>query len=103
LFYDCETVQEVRNLYKSLCLQYHPDKGGNAEIFKSICSTYQRALFHLDDESDEEPEVVLAVEPQPQPSPKQIVDTYLENKVKEMLALYKPVTPETAAHYIASV
>lgn len=35
------TYQELKKRYRKLAMQYHPDKGGDAEIFKAIVTEYE--------------------------------------------------------------
>jgi DnaJ-class molecular chaperone len=38
------TLDELKKQYRKLCLKYHPDKGGNTEIFQAINREYKEAL-----------------------------------------------------------
>ncbi len=43
------TKREVMLTYRKLALQYHPDRGGNAEIFKEVSEAYQTVKKVMDD------------------------------------------------------
>ena len=40
----CESVEEVKALYRTLARQYHPDLGGDLETMKEINRQYENAL-----------------------------------------------------------
>lgn len=42
-FMDCNTIEEVKALYKKLALQHHPDRGGNTAIMQMINTEYSYA------------------------------------------------------------
>ena len=43
-FKNCETLQEVKQLYRELCKVHHPDKGGELETMQHINSEYSKAI-----------------------------------------------------------
>ena len=48
-FKDCTTTQEVKNRYRTLCFQYHPDTGhGDEEEMKKINVQYHKVLESMD-------------------------------------------------------
>lgn len=38
------SLTELKKQYRKLCLLYHPDKGGNKEVFQEINLEYRQAL-----------------------------------------------------------
>ena len=59
-FVDCTSLEELKQLYKKLCLKNHPDLGGDVEVMKAINIQYEEALKRLSfaynaDESNKEP------------------------------------------------
>lgn len=42
------TLQELRNKYKELLKQYHPDNGGDAEIAKAVNAEYDYVRTHTE-------------------------------------------------------
>lgn len=46
-FSNCKTLDEVKQLYKTLAKQHHPDKGGDVEIMKQINSEYDFVTARL--------------------------------------------------------
>ena len=59
-FVDCISLEELKQLYKKLCLKNHPDLGGDVEVMKAINIQYEEALKKLSfaynaDESNKEP------------------------------------------------
>ena len=43
-FKDLSSMEAVKKQYRKLAMQYHPDRGGNEEIFKIINNEYEEAL-----------------------------------------------------------
>jgi len=43
-FQSCETLQQVKDLYRILAKENHPDKGGNLQIMQEINNQYTRAI-----------------------------------------------------------
>ncbi len=43
-FESCTTLQEVKELYRTLAKENHPDKGGNLQIMQDINNQYTRAI-----------------------------------------------------------
>jgi hypothetical protein len=43
-FKNCTTLQEVKELYRTLAKQFHPDKGGCLETMQQINSQYSKAI-----------------------------------------------------------
>lgn len=43
-FKDCQTIEDVKQEYKRLAKQLHPDCGGDAEEFKRMQADYQTAF-----------------------------------------------------------
>ncbi len=39
-FKDCKTIEEVKNLYKKLAKEHHPDKGGSLENMQALNTEY---------------------------------------------------------------
>ncbi len=46
-FATCQDVKEVKNLYRDLAKQYHPDLGGSTEIMQEINTEYAFAVAKL--------------------------------------------------------
>jgi len=42
------TLEELRNQYKRIALQVHPDKGGSNELFQLVTNCYKRLLKHYE-------------------------------------------------------
>jgi curved DNA-binding protein CbpA len=40
------TLEQLREQYKKMALQVHPDKGGSAELFEIVTSCYKKLLRH---------------------------------------------------------
>jgi len=58
-FKDCQTIDEVKAMYKQLAKKYHPDMGGDTQIMQAINSEYAYACAKIlkgDNLSDEEAE-----------------------------------------------
>lgn len=52
-FQDCRTKEEVRKLFFKLCIQLHPDKGGDHNVFVRMKREYDYAIEHFPNESSE--------------------------------------------------
>src|ERR1700733_2993731 len=46
-FKDCQTIDEVKTLYRSLAKQHHPDRGGLTETMQAINSEYSFACAKI--------------------------------------------------------
>jgi hypothetical protein len=46
-FQNCITIDEIKNLYRSLAKEHHPDRGGSKEIMQSINSEYAFACAKI--------------------------------------------------------
>lgn len=46
-FAECETIEDVKKLYKKLASKAHPDNGGSAEEFIEIGAQYEEAFNRL--------------------------------------------------------
>ena len=66
-FINCTSIEDVKQLYKKLAMQYHPDKGGDTLTMQQINAEYQQILkdksFAFDNEEQEKdfiiyPEVI---------------------------------------------
>jgi hypothetical protein len=40
------TIEELRQKYKQICLQVHPDKGGSEQLFEMVTYCYEKLLKH---------------------------------------------------------
>jgi hypothetical protein len=47
-FKDCETVEQVKSLYRVLAKANHPDLGGDTATMQAVNDQYKRALASLD-------------------------------------------------------
>ena len=43
-FKDLNSMEAVKKQYRKLAMKYHPDRGGNEEIFKAINNEYEEAM-----------------------------------------------------------
>lgn len=41
-FAGCNTKEQLKKRHRELCMKYHPDKGGDVEIFKKMQSEYEK-------------------------------------------------------------
>ena len=46
-FANCQTVEEVKQLYKGLALSWHPDRGGNTAAMQEVNAQYTKRLQEL--------------------------------------------------------
>lgn len=46
-FKNCDTIQEVKALYKKLAKENHPDRGGDTAIMQAINTEYAFACVHI--------------------------------------------------------
>lgn len=44
MFDDCSTPKEVKDRWRQLANEHHPDKGGDAEYFDKVKKEYDKAL-----------------------------------------------------------
>lgn len=44
-FENCNTLQEVKDLYRTLAKEHHPDKGGNLQTMQAINNQYSKAII----------------------------------------------------------
>lgn len=50
MFRKCKNAQEVRSLYKKLCLRLHPDQGGSTELMILLQQVYEESISKIEDE-----------------------------------------------------
>ena len=43
-FKDLNSMEAVKKQYRKLAMKYHPDRGGNEEVFKQINNEYEEAM-----------------------------------------------------------
>ncbi len=43
-FKDLSSMEAVKKQYRKLAMKYHPDRGGNEEVFKQINNEYEQAM-----------------------------------------------------------
>lgn len=48
----CNTIEELKKVYKKLILKHHPDKGGDAETFNKIQQEYEERLASFEKVSE---------------------------------------------------
>lgn len=78
-FANVNTVEQVKNLFRELAMQHHPDRGGDVEIMKEINRQYHEALKWCEGQQSD---------PQAKPySYKADVETELQEKLFELLKL----------------
>lgn len=46
-FTECTSLEELKQLYRKLCVKNHPDMGGDVEVMKDINVQYKEALKRL--------------------------------------------------------
>lgn len=51
-FADCRTKEDVRKLFFKLCLQLHPDKGGDHSVFVRMKNEYEKAIKFYPNEAE---------------------------------------------------
>lgn len=49
-FDNCNTIEECKELYKTLAKKMHPDMGGDADDFKAMFDEYSEAVADLQSE-----------------------------------------------------
>lgn len=57
-FKDCKTLNEVKALYRSLCKEHHPDRGGNLETMQAVNVEYAKAVAIIARGEDLSPEEI---------------------------------------------
>ena len=45
-FSNCQTLEELKKLYKQLVFKHHPDRGGNEELMKQINVEYDKIFLN---------------------------------------------------------
>lgn len=50
-FKNCKTLEDLKREYRKLALKHHPDRGGDAEIMKTINLEYEKMFKILQSES----------------------------------------------------
>lgn len=58
-FKNCQTIEEVKKLYKELALKHHPDReGGNTQIMQEINAEYESVIknpfFKYEEQTEEQ-------------------------------------------------
>ena len=48
-FNNCTTAEELKSKYRELCKQFHPDNGGDAELFKQMKKEFEQLWETLQD------------------------------------------------------
>jgi len=43
-FRNCKTIEDLKSLFKKLSKIYHPDLGGDTELFKQLLNAYEQAI-----------------------------------------------------------
>jgi len=43
-FRDCRTLEEIKNAYRKLVREHHPDLGGDEEVMKALNFAYEQAI-----------------------------------------------------------
>ena len=56
MFRHCKTVAEVKQLYRQLAKQHHPDIGGDTATMQMVNAAYEKALKHLDGQTTQDAE-----------------------------------------------
>lgn len=63
IFQNCQSIEEVKKMYKTLAMENHPDKGGNTEKMQEINADYQAILknpvFKFEEFTQEEKETII--------------------------------------------
>ena len=53
------TIDELRSSFKQLAIKYHPDKGGDENIFNLIVDGFKTILHHLKTSKEQKEHYVL--------------------------------------------
>ena len=46
------TLEELKSQYRRLCMKYHPDKGGDKEIFNQVNLEYREILENIKQQAE---------------------------------------------------
>lgn len=55
-FEHCETLEDLKHVYKTLVFKHHPDRGGDLETMKAVNVEYEKAFKRLKDAHNKQPE-----------------------------------------------
>lgn len=64
-FSSCNTMEELKKVYKELVLKYHPDRGGDNHVMAEINNEYEQAFKILQSKSTNKTEQAEKVEEYP--------------------------------------